>query len=48
MTLSVEAYVDNMSVVQLAYTTTLVDDKRLRIDIAALRECQKLPKCDLV
>lgn len=32
------AYVDNKSVCQALYSTKLVDDKRLRIDIAALQE----------
>ena len=34
--LPITAYVDNKSLVESIYSTSLVDDKRLRIDIAAL------------
>ena len=36
--LPITAYVDNKSVVESIHSTSLVDDKRLRIDIAALKE----------
>ncbi|CAC5381686.1 unnamed protein product [Mytilus coruscus] len=37
-TIPIEAYIDNKSVVEAVYSTKLVDDKRLRIDIAAIAE----------
>ena len=36
--LPIVPYVDNRSVTQSLYSTKLVDDKRLRIDIAAIKE----------
>lgn len=33
------AYVDNRSVVEAVHSTKLVDDKRLRIDIGAIKQC---------
>ena len=37
-TLPLVAYVDNRSVIEAVYSTRLVDDKRLRVDIAAISE----------
>ena len=37
-TIDIYAFVDNKSVIESVYSTKLVDDKRLRIDIAALAE----------
>ena len=37
-TVPIIAYIDNKSVVDAIYSTKLVDDKRLRLDIAAIRE----------
>ena len=37
-TVPIVAYVDNKSVIQAVYSTKLVDDKRLRVDIAAISE----------
>lgn len=36
--LAVEAYIDNKSVIESLNSTKLVDDRRLRIDIAAISE----------
>jgi len=33
------AFVDNRSVVEAVYSTKMVDDKRLRIDLGAIKEC---------
>jgi hypothetical protein len=33
------AFVDNRSVVEAIYSTKMVDDKRLRIDLGAIKEC---------
>ena len=33
-TIKIEAYVDNKSVIEAILSTRLVDDKRLRVDIA--------------
>ena len=38
-TIPIVAYIDNKSVTEALYSTKLVDDKRLRVDIAAIREC---------
>ena len=38
MLVPITAYVDNKSVVDAIHSTKVVDDKRLRIDIAALKE----------
>ena len=38
-TIPIIAYVDNKSVIEAVYSTKLVDDKRLRVDIAAISEC---------
>ena len=35
----IEAIVDNRSVVEAVHSTKLVEDKRLRIDVAAIQEC---------
>jgi hypothetical protein len=40
------AFVDNKSEIDSVYSTKLVDDKRLRIDIAALSEC--VTRCEVV
>ena len=37
-TIPVIAYVDNKSVIEAVYSTKLVDDKRLRVDIAAISQ----------
>jgi len=37
-TIGITAYIDNKSVVEAVQSTKLVDDKRLRVDIAAIRE----------
>ena len=37
-TIPIVAYVDNKSVIEAVYSTKLVDDKRLRVDIAAISE----------
>ena len=37
-TIPIIAYVDNKSVIEAVYSTKLVDDKRLRVDIAAISE----------
>ena len=37
-TIPVIAKVDNKSVIEAVYSTKLVDDKRLRVDIAAISE----------
>ena len=37
-TVPIVAYVDNKSVIEAVYSTKLVDDKRLRVDIAAISE----------
>ena len=37
-TILIIAYVDNKSVIEVVYSTKLVDDKCLRIDIAAISE----------
>lgn len=37
-TIPIIAYVDNKSVIEAVYSTKLVDDKRLRVDIAAINE----------
>ena len=37
-TIPIIAFVDNKSVIEVVYSTKLVDDKRLRIDIAAISE----------
>ena len=36
VTVPIEAFVDNKSVVEVVHSTKMVDDKRLRLDIAAL------------
>lgn len=36
--LPIIAYTDNKSVIEAVFSTKLVDDKRLRVDIAAIRE----------
>ena len=37
-TIPIIAYVDNKSVIEDVHSTKLVDDKRLRVDIAAISE----------
>ena len=37
-TIQIIAYVDNKSVIEAVSSTKLVDDKRLRVDIAAISE----------
>ena len=36
--IEIEAFVDNKSVIEAILSTRLVEDKRLRIDIAAIKE----------
>ena len=40
--IDIEAYVDNWSVIEAIFSTKLVEDKRLRIDIAAIKELLQL------
>ena len=42
MGINIEAYVDNRSVIEAIFSTKLVEDKRLRIDIAAIKESLQL------
>ena len=37
-TIPIEAYVDNKSVTEAVHSTRMVDDRRLRLDIAAIKE----------
>ena len=37
-TIPVTAYTDNRSVIEAVYSTNMVDDKMLHVDIAAIRE----------
>ena len=37
-TIPIVGYVDNKSVIEAMYSTKLVDDKRVRVDIAAISE----------
>ena len=41
-TINIEAYVDNKSVIEEISSTRMVEDKRLRVDIATIRELLKL------
>ena len=41
-TLKIEAYVDNKSVIEAISSTKMVDDKRLRVEVAAIQELLKL------
>ena len=41
-TIQLEAYVDNRSVIEAIHSTKLVDDKRLRLDISAMKESLNL------
>jgi len=41
-TIPITAFVDNKSVVEAIHSTKLVDDKRLRLDIGAIRESLRL------
>ena len=40
-TIPITAYTDNKSVIEAVFSTKLVDEKRLRVDIAAIREFLK-------
>ena len=40
-TIPTTAYTDNKSVIEAVFSTKLVDDKRLRVDIAAIGEFLK-------
>ena len=40
-TITIEAYVDNKSVIEALLSTRMVDDKRLRVDVAAIQELLK-------
>ena len=37
-TINIEAYVDNKSVIEALSSIRMVEDKRLRVDIATIRE----------
>ena len=41
-TIPIEAYIDNKSVIEAILSTRMVDDKRLRVDVAAIQELLKL------
>ena len=41
-TIMIEAYVDNKSIIEAILSTRLVDDKRLRVDVAAIKESLQL------
>ncbi len=36
--LPITAFIDNRNVVEVVYTTKMIDDKRLRIDLRAIKE----------
>ena len=40
-TIPIEAYIDNKSVIEAILSTRMVDDKRLRVDVAAIQELLK-------
>lgn len=40
--IQIEAYVDNKSVIEAILSTRMVEDKRLRVDVAAIQELLKL------
>lgn len=40
-TIKIEAYVDNKSVIEALLSTRMVEDKRLRVDVAAIQESMK-------
>ena len=40
-TIPIEAYIDNKSVIEANLSTRMVDDKRLRVDVAAIQELFK-------
>ena len=46
--ISVEAIIDNKSVLEAVHSTSMVDDKRLRIDIGALKESLKKKELNAV
>ena len=37
-TIPIKAYIDNKSVIEAILSTRMVDDKRLRVDVAAIQE----------
>ena len=41
-TVMIEAYVDNKSIIEAILSTRLVEDKRLRVDVAAIKESLQL------
>ena len=41
-TIKIEAFVDNKSVIEALLSTRMVEDKRLRVDVAAIQESLKL------
>ena len=43
-----EAYVDNKSVVEAVHSTSMVDDKRLRLDVCTLKESLKAGEVQIV
>ena len=40
-TIPIQAYIDNKSVIEAILSTRMVDDKRLRVDAAAIQELLK-------
>ena len=40
--IQIEAYVDNKSVIEAILSTRMAEDKRLRVDMAAIQELKKL------
>ena len=40
--IQIEAYVDNKSVIEVILSTRMVEDKRLRADVAAIQDLLKL------
>ena len=47
-TIRIEAYVDNKSVIEALFSTRMVEDKRLRVDVAAIQESLKLQDINLI
>ena len=47
-TIKIEAYVDNKSVIEALLSARMVEDKRLRVDVAAIQESLKLQDFNLI
>ena len=47
-TIRIEAYVDNKSVIEALFSTRMVEDKRLRVDVVAIQESLKLQDINLI